>query len=263
MPEYDPATLKPYRRPRLQLRRTLHRWIDPVGSLPNHLRAVRQLRHLPDGDYCASVEVPYVSQFASPSLIDAYIHRHLHGRDDPDWRSFGAEDADTYTFWAHRSCAIACVKMSMDAFGTAAPRSMWQLVDEGLSLGGYRTHDESGVFVDEGWFYPALVRLAANYGLQVGGKSYASVLDICIALRTGWLVAPGVTPELGETGPIRLYDGHFVLVYGFVWQAGRCTHLILHNPSGRTPDLQAGARIPIRRFRQAFAHRFMMFYPAG
>jgi hypothetical protein len=243
----------------IRLRRTLHRLIDPLRSLPNHRRAARRLRDLPDGEYRAPVEVPYVAQFASPDLINAYIHEGLHGRGDPNWLSFGADDADTYTFWAHRACAIACVKMAIDAYGSSEPRSMWQLVDEGLSLGGYQTHDENGVFVDEGWFHPALVKLATRHGLTVGGMGYASVLDVCAAIRNGWLVAAAVTPELGERGRLRQYDGHFVLVYGFTWRDGRCASLTLHNPSGRYPELQSNAAIPAARFRAAFAHRFMAF----
>jgi hypothetical protein len=241
------------------LRRNLHHLIDPVGSLPNRFRAARQLRDLPDGDYAVPVEVPYVAQFASPTLINAYIHQHLHGRDDPNWRSFGADDVEQYTFWAHRACAIACVKMAIDAYHAAEPRSMWQLVEEGLALGGYRIHDEHGTFVDEGWFYPALVALAERYKLQVRGRAYASVLDICAAIRDGWIVAAAVTPELGERGSLRRYDGHFVMVYGFQWQHGRCISLHLHNPSGRYPELQANANIPIQRFGAAFAHRFIAF----
>jgi hypothetical protein len=244
----------------MRLRRALHRLTDPLRSLPNHRRAVRQLRDLPDGEYTVDVGVPpYVPQFASPDLIHAYIHDGLHGRDDPNWQSFGADDVDTYTFWAHRVCAIACVKMAIDVFRADEPRSLWQLVEEGLSLGGYRTHDENGAFVDEGWFHTALVELAARHGLQVGGMSYASILDLCLAIRDGWLVAAAVTPELGEHGPLRRYDGHFVLVYGFSWRDGDCAVIRLHNPSGRYPELQGSAAIPARRFRAAFAHRFMQF----
>src|SRR5262249_36937900 len=155
---------------------------------------------LPDGEYCALPEqdIPYVPQFASPDLIGAYIHRGLHGRDDPNWQTFGAQDSDTYTFWAHRACAIARLKMAADAFSTMNPkRSMWELIEEGIAFGGYRTHNAAGEFVDEGWFYPALVALGQHYGLQVGGMGYASLLDVCMAIRDGWLVAPAVTPELG------------------------------------------------------------------
>lgn len=241
------------------MRRNFHRLIDPIGSLPNHFRAAQQLRDLSDGDYAVPVDVPYVAQFASPDLIHAYIHEQFHGRDDPNWQSFGTENVDQYTFWAHRACAIACVKMAIDAYTTAEPRSMWQLVEEGLSLGGYRTHDESGTFVDEGWFYPALVKLAAQHGLQVRGMAYASVLDVCAAIRDGWLVAAAVTPELGERGLLRRYDGHFVLAYGFSWQHRCCASLKLHNPSGRYAELRAGANIPAQRFAAAFAHRFIAF----
>ena len=253
----NPADLTPYRRPGLRLRRNMHRWLDPVLSLPNRLRAGRRLRSLPDGTYVVPFEVPYVPQFASPPLIHAYIHERLHGSDDPNWQQFGANDADTYTFWAHRACAIACVKMAVDAFGSSQPQTMWQLVEEGLSLGGYRTHDDSGAFVDEGWFYPALAKLASHYGLEVDGMAYASVQDVCGAILDGWLVAAGVTPELGERGPLRRYDGHFVLVYGFEWRQGQPQSILLHNPSGRYVELQAAAKIPVKRFSAAFAHRYI------
>ncbi len=257
-----PPTLPPHRRPGLRFRRNLHRVIDPLRSLPNRLKAARKLRNLADGDYDVGRVVPYVAQFASPELINAYIHERLHGQDDPNWESFGAANADTYTFWAHRACAIACVKMAVDTYASAPSATMWQLVQEGLALGGYRTHNEAGTFVDEGWFYPSLVDLGIRHGLEVTGMAYASVLDICAAIRDGWLVAAAVTPELGERGALRRYDGHFVLVYGFSWQAGRCTSLKLHNPSGRYPELQAGAVIPAQRFGRAFAHRYIAFRPA-
>lgn len=251
----------PRRRLKIRLRRALHRLADPIRSLPNGWRASLRLRDLPDGEHRAAVEVPYVPQFASPALIPAYIYDGLHGRDDPNWPAFGAADAETYTFWAHRACAIAVLKMAVDGFRTSAPRSMWDLVQEGLALGGYLTHDASGALVDEGWFYPALAALGAQHGLQVRGMAYASALDVCLAIRDGWLVAPAVTPEIGERGALRRYDGHFVLAYGFTWQAGYPSSLLLHNPSGRYPELQAGALIPFRRFRAAFAHRFMAFRP--
>lgn len=241
----------------------MHRLFDPVLSLPNRVRASRELGTLPDDEYCVAGNIPYVAQFASPDLIYHYIHERLHGKDDPNWQAFGASDADAYTFWAHRACAIACVKMAIDGFHTAEPQSMWNMVQAGLSFGGYRTHDETGNFVDEGWFYPALIKLATQHGLTTHGRAYASVLDVCTAILDGWSVAAAVTPELGERGPLRRYDGHFVLVYGFRWQSGRCTHVLLHNPSGRYPELRDYAAIPSKRFGAAFAHRFIAFRPGA
>lgn len=245
----------------------MHRLIDPIFSLPNAWRANRTLQGLPTGEYHLPAPIPYVPQFASPERINAYIHEDLHGRDDPAWSTFGAPDPDTYTFWAHRACAIACLKMAVDGFQTALPESMWALTEAGIAQGGYITRDETGAFVDIGWLYAGLVKLAEIRGLTVRGMAYASVLDVCAAIRDGWGVAAAVTPELGEpqSSPhyrLRRYDGHFVLVYGFRWEHERCTHLLLHNPSGRSAEMQAEAVIPVGRFRAAFAHRFIAFRPS-
>lgn len=255
------ATALPRRSLKYRLRRTMHRLIDPILSQRNGWRARASLRDLPDGEYRAVPDtVPYVPQFASRELIHAYIHEGLHGKDDPNWQKYGTGDPDQYTFWAHRACAIACLKMAIDSFKTAAPSTMWALIERGLALGGYSVHDASGHFVDVGWYHEPLVALGAEHGLQVIGMSYATIWDICAAIREGWLVAPGVTPEIGEHKPFRKYDGHFVLAYGFTWRSG-AQHFLIHNPSGRTPDLQAEAAIPLQRFRAAFAHRFMAFCP--
>ncbi len=251
----------PSRSQKTRLRRLLHRWIDPIRSLRSHQRARQTLATLPDGEYSTGVSVPYVAQFASPDRINAYIHANFLGRDDPNWASFGAPDAETYHFWAHRACAIACIKMAVEAFGLAQTPSLWQLVSEGIALGGYRTHDAAGRFVDEGWLYPGLVALGAKYGLQVTGAAYVSYLDVCTLIHKGWLVAPAVTPEIGERTRLRRYDGHFVLAYAFRWRGGQCQSITLHNPSGRYPELQAATAVDVARFQAAFAHRFMAFRP--
>lgn len=251
----------PRRSARMRLRRTMHRLIDPILSQPNRWRAQRRLRDLPDGTYHAVGAVPYVPQFATPALIRAYIYEGLHGRDDPDWRAYGAPDPDTYTFWAHRACAIACLKMAIDAFASAQPESMWSLIEAGREFGGYVVQDGTGRYIDIGWYFEPLVRLAASRGLEVRGAAYASMLDVCAMIRAGWLVAAAVSPSIGEHGRLRQYDGHFVVAYGFTWRAGRPESFVVHNPSGRSADLQAGATIPARRFGAAFAHRYMAFRP--
>jgi hypothetical protein len=217
------------------------------------------LQKLPDGDYRSSVTVPYVSQFATPTLINDYIYGDLHGRDDPNWRSFGANHPDTYHFWAQRACAIACLKMAVDAFRSVPPMTLWHMVRDGLALGGYLVHDEDGNPTDQGWFFEPLVALGARYALEVTGLAYISELELCRRICDGWLVAAAVSPELGERRGNWRYDGHFVLVYGFTWKNHAPTQFILHNPSGRYPELQAGAVISARRFRQTFAHRCILF----
>ncbi|HML20805.1 MAG TPA: C39 family peptidase [Aggregatilinea sp.] len=238
----------------------LHPLLDPWLSLPDHRRARRALADLSDGEVHAVVRVPYYPQFASPNLIHAYIHEGYDGTHDPRWREFGADDPAEYAFWAHRVCALACIKMAVEAYYPARQPSLWELVQRGLSHGGYTVRDAEGRWVDQGWTMGAQMALAAEYGLQAAGQGYASPLSICRAIREGALVAASVTPELGERDPQPgRYGGHLVLVTGFVWQRGRPAAYILHNPSGRYSELQAGARIPAARFNRSFAHRLIAF----
>ncbi len=246
---------------RQRVKNLFHRALDPLAALPAQVIARRALAGLPDGEYRVPVDVPYVPQFASPDLIEAFIHGGLHGRDDPAWTEFGAPDPDGYDFWARRVCALACLKMAVQAFNPARELTLWTLVQQGLAYDGYRAYDGGGRLVDEGWFYPAIARLARDHGLQAVGRGYVPLEEICRLIRAGWLVAPAVTPELGKYGPLRRYGGHMVLAYGFAWGQGRCRSLCLHNPSGRIPELQAGAVIPADRFRKAYAHRLIAFRP--
>ncbi len=245
------------------LKAQLHPILDPWLSLSDHRRARRALAELPDGEYHAVVHAPYYAQFASPALIHAYIHDDYDGTQDPQWRSFGADDPEEYAFWAPRICALACVKMAVEAFFPSMQPPLWKLVQQGLGHGGYTVRDGQGRWVDEGWTVHAQMALAADYGLQAAGRGYVSPLSICQAIHAGALVAASVTPELGERDPQPgRYGGHLVLVTGFEWQRGRPAVYIVHNPSGRYPELQAGARIPAARFEAAFAHRLIAYRPA-
>lgn len=242
----------------------LHPWIDPLASWPDHRRARRALAGLADGTYSAGLDVPYVAQFASPDRIYDYIHHGYDGRQDPAWRTFGTDDPAEYAFWSHRVCALACLKMAVETFFPGASPSLWQLVRQGLEIGGYTVRDSQGDWVDQGWYHHAQVHLAARYGLQALGRAYVSPLTVCHYVHEGWLVAAAVTPEIGERQPRRgRYGGHLVLVYGFVWRAGCPTHYILHNPSGRFPELQAGAMLPADRFHAGFAYRMLALRPAS
>lgn len=242
------------------IKAALHPWVDPVLSLPDHWRARRALAGLADGLYQVGVDVPYYPQFASPDRIYDYIHGGYDGTRDPEWHRFGAEEPAEYAFWAPRVCALACLKMAVEAFHPQTQPSLWQIVQEGLALKGYTVRDDRGKWVDQGWYVQAQIELAARHGLQAVGRAYASPLSICRYIREGWLAAATVTPELGERQPGKgRYGGHLVLIYGFRWQHNRPDAYYLHNPSGRFPELQAHAEIPAARFHPAFAHRLITF----
>lgn len=247
-----------------RLKAALHPRVDPLLSQRDQWRARRALTGLPGGDYRAPVSVPYRAQFASPDLIHAYIHAGFDGTLDPNWRVFGANDPVEYAFWAPRVCALACLQMAIAAFSPGHEPTLWQLVKHGLDERGYTVRDANGNWIDEGWTYPALVKLAARYGLRAEGYGYASHLRLCALIRGGALVMASVTPEIGERAPQPgRYGGHFVLVTGFTWQGGAPIAFELHNPSGRYPELQAQAVIPAERFGAAYAYRLIALSPTA
>src|SRR5256885_1811020 len=71
------------------------------------------------------------------------------------------------------------------------------------------------------------------------------------------------TDEIGERHdtPITHKGGHIVLVHGFEWSNQGCQPLLLHNSSGRFPELQEHAVISSDRFAAAFAGRGFAFWP--
>lgn len=248
--------------PIARLKAWLHPRIDPLLSLPDRTVARLELAQLADGVYRAGVQVPYYAQFASPERTYDYIYKQFDGTRDPNWRTFGAPDRGDYAFWAPRACAIAVLKMAIEAFYPDKRPTFWQLVSEGLRLNGYTVRDARGNWIDEGWYVDAQMQLAARYGLLAEARGYISLERVCTYIRSGWLVAATVTPQLGERQTaVPQYGGHLVLVHGFEWQQRRPTHFWLHNPSGRYIELRANARIPAARFEAGFAHRLIAFRP--
>ncbi len=238
------------------LKTRAHQLLDPVLAWRKYRAMQRHLSKLTDGVYCEPYDVPYVPQFATPTLINDYIHNNYDGTQDPNWRSFGAEDPADYAFWCGRVCALTCLKMALQAQTGSAP-NLWELVQKGLQHDGYRVYDDQGQLIDEGWYVAAQIKLAADYGLEMLGHSYAPLVAMCQPILDGQLVAAAVSPEVGERTPNwQRYGGHLVLVYGFTWKNRRLHSLHLHNPSGRYPELQAGAIIPATRFKKLYAHRF-------
>jgi hypothetical protein len=206
-------------------------------------------------------KLPYYAQFASPELIYAYIHENFDGRNDPRWRDYGTEDIEEYLFWHKRACAIACLKMCLEAL-TTLPQvpTMIELIRKGVDLGGYIVHNEQGEFVDFGWYYQPLVKLGEAYGLHGHVCKTLSTDELCSYLAAKSLVIASVSPEIGERDtPISKQGGHLVLVHGFEWSPQGCKAFLLHNPSGRFSELQSNAVIPFERFSKAFAGRGLVF----
>lgn len=203
--------------------------------------------------------IPYVCQYASPDRVAAFVHGEAPLEEDSRWQDYGAASPAEYAHWAQRSCGVVCVKMAVEGLAGLPPRPVMDWVRAGLALDGYLTElrpDRPERPVEKGWRHAALAALAEQHGLDAHLAAGMALPDLAAHLRAGRVVIASVSSELGEAGPVTRKGGHLVVVTGVEVDAGGTVQaVILHNPSGRTPALQAAARIPAARFAAGFAGR--------
>ena len=215
---------------------------------------------LADGDYFVNPIPPYLSQFASRELVSDFLDKRISTKDDSHWAQFGFEKLDEYEFWAPRLCGLICVKMILDAVNTcSANETVATLTNKAISLGGYKVYDDSGEFIDKGWFYAPLIELAKEYNVK--GKVCTSIAssDLCYNVLSNIFTVASVHPKVIRFDIDKCPDGkkggHLVVIIGFKWAIGKCVGIYIHNPTGREKVTQEKAFIPIERFNEAFAQR--------
>jgi len=207
-----------------------------------------------------SFDVPYVCQFASPELVHDLVYGLRPLESDPSWALYGASTPQEYAHWALRACGVVCVKMTVEALTGTAPRPVMTWVREGLSINGYLTElrpDRPDRPIEKGWRHAALAELAARHGLDASLAQAMTPGDLLEHIQADRLVIASVSSELGEAEvPITRKSGHLVVILGVTLaETGQIDTVVLHNPSGRTPGLQAEANIPAARFEQGFSGR--------
>jgi len=203
-----------------------------------------------------STPIPYACQFASPELVWEFINKTRNLASDPRWAEYGADTPDEYRHWAMRSCGVVCVKMAVEGLAGIAPRPVMDWVREGLSIDGYLTEIRADRPVEMGWKHAALAELARRHGLHAELASRLTLDDLDERLRADRLIIASVTSELGEDAPITRQNGHLIVVYGAeLDSSSQVQGVVAHNPSGRRPELQAGASIPAGRFMEGFSGR--------
>lgn len=216
---------------------------------------------LPDGRRLLRRAVPYVPQFASPELTADILGARLDPVADPRWAESGYPTAEAYAFWAPRLCGIACLSMAIRAALPGFGGSLAALATECAREGGYVLWDEAGRWVDYGWVYEPMLRVARRYGLDGAVFTTLTLEEVCAAVLRDEVVIASVNPNqvrgerLDESlGP----GGHLVVVVGFEAAAGRCEALLCHNPSGTTPATREAGRVEVSVFRRAFAGRGLL-----
>jgi hypothetical protein len=190
--------------------------------------------------------VPWITQYASPSLIAAIAYEGHPRVEDPRWRESGAPDRETYAAWCGRWCGMASFRMALLARDGLAP-SLYE-----LAMGC----QEYGAYVDEpgrprGLIYRPFAEYARDkHGLQADVITELDPARLTGELDEGRLVIASVHPEIRrpENDPPGR-GGHLVLVTGHADD-----RVTFHNPSGHTPETVV-ATLPMPVFDRFAARR--------
>lgn len=198
--------------------------------------------------------VPYFCQIADLAHVADYLDYGKPLLEDPFWQKTGAANPEEYAYWAVRSCGMVCVKMCVEAFGGFCfPLQVW--IERGLALNAYLTEKRPGqALIEKGWLHAGLAQVMEQADLSTEVKA-VDMDGLYEELSGGKLVIASVSHELGSAKEITHQGGHLVVVTGMLCNDGDISAVVLHNPSGRSVDLQAGAVIPVERFVQAFSGR--------
>jgi hypothetical protein len=202
--------------------------------------------------------VPYYAQIASPELAESIFVNGMNPVHDPRWAESGAETPQEYAYWVERACGVACLKMCVEAVG-GPKRPLVDWARLGLERGGYliRHNQTDGSTHEVGWVHNALVEMAQEIGLTAEA-SQANLDEIPEYLRQGQMVIASVSYEAGDDRlDITRQGGHLMVVIGAECVDGHPQAFYVNNPSGRRAELQAGARLQLKRFAAAYSGRII------
>lgn len=213
---------------------------ETINSLITKFFQVQYRKQLPSysGTYTISPRPPYISQFIG--IYHASITIDTPLTDTKQIKAFGAKDSKEFTFWTWRDCGIACVKMMLEAKGKAKDKTLMELTNEGIQLGGYILY-ENDVFVDKGWFHHSLVALLKKYGIQAQMKKWQTIESVAKDILENKLVmlsvfVPGrrFIKEDGsfEPKPNAKWGGHLLLATGVKMIGKEITGVSVHDPRG-------------------------------
>jgi Peptidase_C39 like family len=190
--------------------------------------------------------VPWITQYASRSLIAGIAYGGHPRAEDPRWRESGAPDRETYAAWCARWCGMTCFRMALLARDGAAP-TLYELAVGCMEYGGYS--DEPGQ--PRGLIYRPFAEYAWDrHGLRADVITGLDPARLMTELDQGRLVIASVHPEIRRPwNDPPGSGGHLVLVTG---QAGGL--VTFHNPSGHTPEAVV-ATLPAPVFDRFAAHR--------
>jgi hypothetical protein len=129
--------------------------------------------------------VPWITQYASPSLIAGIAYGGHPRAEDPRWRETGAPDRETYAAWCARWCGMTCFQMALLARDGAAP-TLYELAVGCMEYGGYadepgRPRGLIGIIGHVGEIY--FRNQAAQWRTASSHQQLAALAPLCVVSR--------------------------------------------------------------------------------
>ncbi len=193
--------------------------------------------------------VPYFSQWESPSLVKDIISGSVKAEDDPHWKTSGAKTKEEYSVWSALGCGMACTKMLIAHLkGKEIP--LVDLAKRSLAYGTYTLPLEES----QGLIYnPYAKYLKDEFNLNAKVVLPLLPREIMEELSHGRYVIASVSPQIRYTDSHpKNKGGHLVLMLGYDLEK---QELYLHNPSGFTQETQKYATISFADFKKFFGGR--------
>lgn len=233
-----------------------------IYSLITQLVSLKHKFDLPQktGDYFVRNKPGYISQFIGIYPQSITLESKLNNK--KHITQFGAKDAEEFSFWAWRNCGIACVKMVLDVSEKAKNKSIMDLTNEGIELGGYILY-ENKKFVDKGWFHHALVALLKKHKVFARTKKWQTIESVAHDIISNKLVILSVLVpgrrHIEEDGSFSLKPGgktggHLLLATGVRMLGKQVLGIFAHDPRG-LEKYQQDTFIPAHVFKRIFTNR--------
>jgi hypothetical protein len=225
------------------LAKLFHDTIGRVIALVREIWFSQKLRNNEDGVYEVSPKPPYISQLANAQR-DKIQGFYEAINDQEAAKRFGEPDLDKFSYWAWRSCGIVGVQMVLLAqLGRIFTKSTMDLVNEGLSIGGY------DVKYDKGWYHTALVQAAQKHGITSRLSKFVSASQVAKLVLDGNYVLASIKSERG---------GHLLLIYGVRIKNAKLISFIVHDPNNFTEDGDS-KEVSKVSFENLFTRRIVIF----
>ena len=148
---------------------------------------------------------------------------------------------EEFSFWAWRSCGIACLLMILKTLKSVKKRiTIMDLIRQILRLNGYIFES------DLGWRHQALVRLAQKHQLKAKIIRLATIYDLAKTIKENRYIIASLTSPTG---------GHLCLFFGSKTnKKGAIQSFFYHNPSswlkpGRNLSITANQLLKVFRNR--------------